>query len=86
MQPGNDSQGGDELPFGAALAQLEETVNRLESNPELDLAEALALYEQGAGLVQRCRAVLAQAELRLTELPVVTPADDEPSDPAEAGA
>jgi exodeoxyribonuclease VII small subunit len=48
--------------FGEELARLEEIVRRLE-NPEMDLDEALTLFEEGVGRLRTARARLAEAEL-----------------------
>ena len=53
--------------FEAAFAELEATVRRLEEG-NLPLAEALALYERGVLLSERCRAYLDAAELRIQQL------------------
>ena len=56
-----------ELTFEAALQELEETVQRLESG-NLLLDEAIALFERGQTLIQLCDAKLVQAELRVSQL------------------
>ncbi|HET7598690.1 MAG TPA: exodeoxyribonuclease VII small subunit [Gemmatimonadales bacterium] len=48
--------------LAAQLARLEEIVRRLESD-ELDLDEALALFEQGVACLREARARLAEAQL-----------------------
>jgi len=57
----------DELPFEAALAELDETVRLLEAG-ELPLDEALALYERGQLLSGRCQSLLQAAELKVQQL------------------
>ena len=57
----------DELPFDQALAELQETVRRLEEGG-LPLEEAIALYERGVALHERCARLLADAELRVQRL------------------
>ena len=47
--------------FEAALARLEQIVQRLEKG-ELALEESLALYEEGVGLSRVCHAKLEEAE------------------------
>jgi exodeoxyribonuclease VII small subunit len=65
------------------LARLEEIVSELESEP-LDLAAALALFEEGVACLRDAAGTLSEAEARvqrLTELAdgafVVEPLDDE---------
>ena len=60
----------DSPHFGAALQELEDIVSRLEAQPDLELEEALGLYERGAALANRCRTLLAAAELRVSQLAV----------------
>lgn len=53
--------------FEDVYARLDETVRKLEDGG-LPLDEAITAYEQGMALVQRCRELLADAELRITRL------------------
>ncbi|HZQ35437.1 MAG TPA: exodeoxyribonuclease VII small subunit [Dehalococcoidia bacterium] len=53
--------------FEAVYTQLEETVRQLEAGG-LPLDEAIALFEEGMRLAQRCRELLDGAELRVTTL------------------
>jgi exodeoxyribonuclease VII small subunit len=55
------------LNFDAALAELQETVRRLEEGG-LPLEEAIALYERGVALHERCAQLLGDAELRVQRL------------------
>jgi exodeoxyribonuclease VII small subunit len=57
----------DALGFDAALAELQETVRRLEEGG-LPLEEAIALYERGVALHERCARLLGDAELRVQRL------------------
>ena len=50
--------------FEDALGKLEERVRALEAG-DLPLEEALALYEQGVELAQRCHGYLDRAEQRV---------------------
>jgi exodeoxyribonuclease VII small subunit len=50
--------------FEAALARLEQIVQRLEKG-ELALEESLALYEEGVALSRVCHAKLEEAEGRI---------------------
>jgi exodeoxyribonuclease VII small subunit len=56
-----------ELSFEQAFRDLENTVQRLEGG-DLSLEEAIALYEQGMRLAQRCNEALDAAELRVEQL------------------
>ncbi|MFP3948103.1 MAG: exodeoxyribonuclease VII small subunit [Gemmatimonadota bacterium] len=60
---GND----DELGLEARLKRLDEIVAALEGD-EVDLDQALALFEEGVGHVRAAEKALAQAELRVEEL------------------
>lgn len=53
--------------FETSLAELEQRVKRLESG-DLPLEEALALFEQGVALAQRCHEQLEAAEQRVSQL------------------
>lgn len=55
------------LSFEDALAALEVTVRQLEGG-NLPLAEAIALYEQGMRLAQRCNDLLDGAQLQVEQL------------------
>jgi exodeoxyribonuclease VII small subunit len=53
-----------ELPFEDALEKLEGIVDRLEEG-DLDLADALARFEDGVQLTKHCQAQLEAAERRV---------------------
>jgi len=53
--------------FEELLADLREIVRKME-DPDTGLDESIMLYEQGAALVKQCEEVLANAELKITEL------------------
>ena len=55
------------LPFEQAFRELETTVQRLEEG-DLMLEEAIALYERGMRLAQRCNDALDAAELQVQQL------------------
>ena len=75
----SNSQARQDSPhFGAALQELEAIVDRLEGHPDLNLEEALGLYERGAALADRCRTLLSAATLRVSQL--ATESDDEAPD------
>ena len=68
------------LPFEAALQELESIIGRIEQG-EISLEASLAAYQRGDQLVQRCKAVLGEAEqrvktLRIDEIPGEDTADD----------
>ncbi|HJO28168.1 MAG: exodeoxyribonuclease VII small subunit [Candidatus Thermoplasmatota archaeon] len=62
----------EELNFSQALQQLETLLAQLESG-EIELEEAMELFEQGSALAERCREMLANAEQRLEELAPAEP-------------
>ncbi|MDP7082410.1 MAG: exodeoxyribonuclease VII small subunit [Candidatus Poseidoniia archaeon] len=62
----------EELNFSQALQQLETLLAQLESG-EIELEEAMELFEQGSALAERCRKMLANAEQRLEELAPAEP-------------
>ncbi|WP_448594958.1 exodeoxyribonuclease VII small subunit [Thermoflexus hugenholtzii] len=53
-----------EMTFEEALAELERIVRALEGG-SLPLEEALALYERGQALAERCQRLLQEARLRV---------------------
>ena len=57
----------EQQTFEAVYIQLEETVRQLEEGG-LPLDEAIALFEEGMRLAQRCRELLDGAELRVSTL------------------
>ena len=65
----------EELNFSQALQQLETLLAQLESG-EVELEEAMELFEQGSALAERCREMLANAEQRLEELAPAEPEGD----------
>jgi exodeoxyribonuclease VII small subunit len=62
-----------DLTFEQAFGELETAVQRLEAG-DLTLEEAIALYERGMRLAQRCNDALDAAELQVQELAL---ADDD---------
>ncbi len=56
-----------DIPFEAALEQLEALVDRLEQG-ELELEDALAAFEEGVALTRRCAGQLDSAERRIEVL------------------
>jgi exodeoxyribonuclease VII small subunit len=57
----------EELSFEEAYRELEETVVQLESGA-LTLDEALALFERGGALAERCSRLLTAADLRVRQV------------------
>ncbi len=55
------------LKFEDALARLEEIVEAIEQG-EVGLEESIQKYEEGMGLIQHCRKVLAESELKIQKL------------------
>jgi exodeoxyribonuclease VII small subunit len=56
-----------EMSYEQAFEALQEVIGSLETG-EKPLEEALALFERGQALYQRCNQLLDQAELRLQQL------------------
>lgn len=59
------------LAFEEALGRLDETVAALEDG-QLQLDDALALFEEGVRLSRRCQELLDRAELRVQRLRMTT--------------
>jgi exodeoxyribonuclease VII small subunit len=57
------------LSFEAALAELDALITRLEGG-SVDLEEAIACYERGAQLAQRCAELLDRTEAKVMQLVV----------------
>ena len=57
----------DQLAFDDALAELQRTVAELETGGQ-PLERAIALYERGVILHERCATLLAGAELKVQQL------------------
>jgi exodeoxyribonuclease VII small subunit len=60
-------QAKEELSLEARLARLESILARMESE-DVELDEALHLFEEGVGHVREAERVLAETELRVEEL------------------
>lgn len=67
----------EELSYEQAFAALEAVVSVLETEKR-PLDEAMALFERGQVLAQRCASLLEQAELRIRQLS--TAPDEEMAD------
>lgn len=57
----------ESVTFEASIHRLEEIVRKMESG-DLPLEQALALFEEGTGLVKTSNQLLEQAELKLKKL------------------
>lgn len=71
-----------DMPFEAALAELEAIVDRLEAG-KVDLADSIAIYERGEKLKAHCEKLLRDAEARIEKITLEadgTPAGTEPLD------
>jgi exodeoxyribonuclease VII small subunit len=72
------------LPFEAALAELEAIVDQLEKGA-VALDESIRLYERGEALKRRCEELLQNAEMRIEKITLsadgalkgVVPLDDD---------
>ncbi len=62
----HDETNASKLDFEAALARLEEIVEKLDDG-NLPLAQSLALFKEGTGLAKRCRDLLSAAELAVNK-------------------
>jgi exodeoxyribonuclease VII small subunit len=60
-------QSPDTLSFEDALAELEQTIARLEAG-SLTLEASLALFERGQFLAERCGRLLDEAQLKVEQL------------------
>lgn len=66
------------LSFEQATGRLEEIVERMDS-PDTGLEEMIALVEEGLGLINRSRKLLAEAELKIRKLEEPPSAAPEPA-------
>ena len=57
----------NKLPFKQSMNRLEEIISALEEN-EIELEEAIALFEEGLQLVNSCDSQLKNFENRVQEL------------------
>jgi len=53
------------MTYEEKLAKLTQIVEQLEAGNELPLEESLKIFEEGVGLVNSCRQMLQNAELRV---------------------
>ncbi len=56
-----------EMPFEAALAELEQIVDQLEKGA-VSLDDSIRLYERGEALKTRCEELLKSAETRIEKI------------------
>jgi len=56
-----------EMPFEAALAELEDIVRKLEQG-DVPLEDSIAIYERGEALKRRCDGLLDAAEKRIRRI------------------
>ncbi len=57
----------DQMKYEQAFAELEGLVSKLESG-EIDLDEAVQLFERGQALAKRCQQLLENADLKVRTL------------------
>lgn len=57
----------ENLPFEAAMAELESVVEQLEDGT-LDLQQTVLLYQRGRALAARCQSLLDATELQIQQL------------------
>lgn len=82
---GKDTPDPQEPDFEACIARLEQIVHQLESG-QVQLDKAIALFEEGLQLGNRCSALLDRAQMRVDRLLERQNggAQEEPFDPAGA--
>lgn len=76
------------VTFEEALEKLEGIVEDIEQG-KIGLEESITKYEEGMGLIQHCRKVLADAEMKIQKLQAdqqgnLEPAPFEPPEPEAA--
>lgn len=59
------------MSYEESLKRLEEIVAKLEDG-NLSLEDSLKLYEEGAVLSEKCRKMLSEAKLKITNINEVT--------------
>jgi exodeoxyribonuclease VII small subunit len=64
---GDNPLAQEKLNFEKAMARLEKIVESIEQG-KVGLEDSIKQFEEGMGLIQRCRAVLADAELKVQQL------------------
>lgn len=66
-RPASEPDVSQELPFEAAFAQMQQVIEQLERG-DLPLDGAIAAFERGMALAQRCNILLDNAQLRVQAL------------------
>lgn len=66
-QPKPETNELADVPFEAALAELEQIVTRLEKG-DVPLEQSIAIYERGEKLKLHCEALLRKAEARIEKI------------------
>jgi len=67
MAESNKKDNEKELTFEQSLSQLEAIVSAIEQG-KIGLQEAINQYEKGMQLIQRCRHMLSDAEMKIQQL------------------
>ena len=75
----NKQQEIQNMDFETAFAALQENIDHLE-NEDLPLEKSLARFERGQMLVKRCAQLLEEAELKVRQLSMDSPATPEMED------
>ena len=57
----------EEMSFEKAIARLEKIVEAMEQG-KIGLEESVKNFEEGMGLIARCRKVLSEAEMKIQHL------------------
>ena len=66
-EPPTPADASPDLDFEAALAELEQLVDRMEAG-DLTLEQSLQAFERGIKLTRHCQAALRSAELKVKQL------------------
>lgn len=56
------------MKFETAMKRLEEISQKIDSGSDIELEEALALYTEGAAIIQKCNQMLDDAENKINEV------------------
>ena len=73
----------DNMTFEQAMSRLEQIVQGIEQG-KVSLEDSIKQFEEGMALIRRCRAVLADAELRIQHFQATAGGDVQPvAPPAE---
>ena len=66
-KPVSESNPPEAVSYEEAVEQLDGILERIESG-EIGLEDSITAYEQGVGLIKRCREILDRAEQRIEHL------------------